>query len=66
MFSADDPESTVNPQTRQVRLVGSASYPASVDRWAVVIGISQYKHPAWNLKYANRDPDELMTQPGRT
>jgi hypothetical protein len=31
------------------------SYPAVVDRWAVIVGMSNYRHAAWNLKFADRD-----------
>jgi uncharacterized caspase-like protein len=30
-----------------------------VDRWAVVVGISCYKHERLNLKYADRDAEEF-------
>ncbi|MEP0924371.1 SUMF1/EgtB/PvdO family nonheme iron enzyme [Leptolyngbya sp. ST-U4] len=29
------------------------------DRWAVIVGISRYKHNRLNLKYADRDAEEL-------
>ena len=29
------------------------------DRWAVIVGISQYKYQPWNLNYADRDAEEL-------
>ncbi len=29
------------------------------DRWAVLVGISQYKHQPWSLNYADRDAEEL-------
>jgi formylglycine-generating enzyme required for sulfatase activity len=29
------------------------------DRWAVIVGISQYEHQSWNLNYADRDAEEL-------
>ncbi|MGK7894700.1 MAG: SUMF1/EgtB/PvdO family nonheme iron enzyme [Xenococcus sp. (in: cyanobacteria)] len=29
------------------------------DRWAVIIGISQYKHKPWNLNYAHCDAQEF-------
>ena len=29
------------------------------DRWAIIVGISRYQHSGWNLKYADRDADEL-------
>ena len=30
-----------------------------VDRWAVIVGISEYQHQSWNLKYADRDAEDL-------
>lgn len=29
------------------------------DRWAVIVGISNYQHRDWNLRYADRDAEEL-------
>ena len=29
------------------------------DRWAVIVGISQYEYQPWNLNYAHRDAEEL-------
>jgi hypothetical protein len=29
------------------------------ERWAVIVGISQYKYQPWNLNYAHRDAEEL-------
>ena len=31
----------------------------NVDKWAVIVGISQYQHQSWNLKYADRDAEKL-------
>ncbi|MEM8723491.1 MAG: caspase family protein [Cyanobacteria bacterium P01_G01_bin.39] len=30
-----------------------------VEKWAVIVGISEYKHQPWNLNYAHRDAEEL-------
>lgn len=30
-----------------------------VEKWAVIVGISEYKHKSWNLRYAHRDAEEL-------
>jgi tetratricopeptide (TPR) repeat protein len=35
------------------------SYPTYVDRWAIVVGVSQYKHKSLNLKYADQDAEAL-------
>ncbi|MEH2154049.1 caspase family protein [Nostoc sp.] len=35
------------------------SYATYVDRWAIIVGISKYKHESLNLKYADRDAEEL-------
>ncbi|MEO0374660.1 MAG: caspase family protein [Cyanobacteria bacterium P01_A01_bin.17] len=29
------------------------------NRWAIIIGISEYKHKNWNLRYADRDAEEF-------
>lgn len=29
------------------------------DRWAVIVGISEYEYEPWNLNYAHRDAEEL-------
>ena len=29
------------------------------DRWAIIVGISRYQYQGWNLKYADRDAEEL-------
>jgi hypothetical protein len=29
------------------------------DRWAIIVGISQYQYQGWNLRYADRDAEEL-------
>lgn len=35
------------------------SYATYVDRWAIVIGVSKYKHESLNLRYADRDAEEF-------
>ena len=38
----------------------------NIERWAIVVGISKYKHESWNLKYADRDAEavyELLRSP---
>jgi GUN4-like/Caspase domain len=29
------------------------------DRWAIIVGISRYQYQGWNLRYADRDAEEL-------
>lgn len=44
------------------RGLGPARQPASatyVNRWAIVIGVSKYKHESLNLRYADRDAEEF-------
>ena len=31
----------------------------NINKWAVIVGISEYKHQPWNLNYAHRDAEEL-------
>ena len=47
------------PQLRSLRPVTGASTPANLNRWAIVVGISQYRHEPWNLKFAHRDAEDL-------
>jgi uncharacterized caspase-like protein len=51
----------VPPQTREFGEHSTTSYPAYVDRWAIIVGISRYEHERLNLKYADRDAEELAT-----
>lgn len=32
----------------------------NINKWAVIVGISEYKHKPWNLSYAHRDAEELF------
>ena len=48
------------PTARRLEAVLPISYPTYVDRWAIVVGISQYKDQRLNLKYADRDAEELF------
>jgi hypothetical protein len=41
-----------------VRTAQSSSTPVG-DRWAIVVGISQYEDPTLNIKYADRDAQEF-------
>ena len=34
-------------------------YPPNVKGWALIVGISKYKHDAWNLEYAHRDAETV-------
>lgn len=31
----------------------------NINKWAVIVGISEYKYQLWNLNYAHRDAEEL-------
>ncbi|BAY37621.1 GUN4 domain-containing protein [Nostoc sp. NIES-2111] len=46
-------------QNRGLGAVIPPSYATYVDRWAIIVGISKYKHQSLNLKYADRDAEEL-------
>jgi uncharacterized caspase-like protein len=51
---------------RLLRPVEPAADYAQRDRWAVVVGISRYRHESWNLKYAHRDAEafyDLIRKP---
>ena len=49
------------PSTRKLEPIDSTLYARYqiCDRWAVIVGISRYKHSQLNLKYADRDAEEL-------
>ena len=49
------------PSTRKAELVDSKLYEEykNCDRWAVIVGVSKYQYPNLNLKYADRDAEEL-------
>jgi uncharacterized caspase-like protein len=50
------PESLTNRDLSPAPQPSQASY---VDRWAIVIGVSKYKHESLNLRYADRDAEEF-------
>lgn len=52
-------ESVTQPQVRNVKAAPLNSYGAHINRWAIIVGVSQYKHQRLNLKYADRDAQEL-------
>lgn len=63
-------EENINPsdhaQNRGFSVELPDSYDTYVDRWAIMIGVSKYKHESLNLKYADRDAEEfykLMLSP---
>jgi hypothetical protein len=59
-MSASHPNSSNSqPTARRFTVAVSDSYATYVDRWAVIVGISKYKHNQLNLKYADRDADAL-------
>lgn len=48
------------PSSRHAEVVNlPTSYATYVDRWAIVIGVSKYKHESLNLRYADRDAEEF-------
>ncbi len=53
----DDPAE--GPQSRHLRRVATTAYPAYVNRWALLVGISTYQNERLNLQYAHRDAEAL-------
>jgi tetratricopeptide (TPR) repeat protein len=51
--------SSEEPQNRGLGSAMPTSYATYVDRWAIVVGISEYKDESLNLKYAHRDAEAL-------
>ncbi|MBD2695233.1 caspase family protein [Anabaena catenula] len=51
--------SSEDSQNRGLGVAIPTSYATYVDRWAIIVGISKYKHESLNLKYADRDAEEL-------
>ena len=56
---AQNTNSPEEPQDRGLQLALPTSYATYVNRWAIVVGVSKYKHETLNLKYADRDAEEL-------
>jgi tetratricopeptide (TPR) repeat protein len=52
---------TSDPNFRQTKRKSANNfiYPPDAKRWAIIVGISQYKDQSLNLKYADRDAEEL-------
>jgi uncharacterized caspase-like protein len=46
-------------QERGMQVMLSPSDATHIERWAIVVGISDYKHERLNLKYAHRDAEEV-------
>lgn len=52
-------------RVRGVRDIGSGQpiatrrYPVVVNRWALIVGVSEYHHAGWNLDYADEDARAL-------
>jgi uncharacterized caspase-like protein len=61
MAPADRGEATDQVPARHLHAAPHALYTVHVNRWAIIVGISQYKHERLNLKYAHRDAEELYT-----
>jgi hypothetical protein len=60
MPSPPDGEAPQNWEARDTQRQGRISrYPEHVDRWAIIVGISEYQHEDWNLKYARAERDIL-------
>ncbi len=57
--TADPSDTPSTPSTRGKLGRPDLAYSLSANRWAVIVGISNYKDPSWNLKYARRDAEEL-------
>jgi tetratricopeptide (TPR) repeat protein len=49
----------MNETARNLQQVRTIPYLTNVDRWAIIVGISKYKDESMNLKYADRDAEEL-------
>jgi tetratricopeptide (TPR) repeat protein len=56
---AQNTNSPQEPQDRGLQLALPTSYATYVNRWAIVVGVSKYKHEILNLKYADRDAEAL-------
>ncbi|NQE36840.1 hypothetical protein E5S67_04606 [Microcoleus sp. IPMA8] len=54
-----DTDESEESQNRGLGVAVPTSYATYVDRWAIIVGISKYKHEILNLKYADRDAEEL-------
>lgn len=48
-----------NLANRDLSPAPQPSQASYVDRWAIVIGVSKYKHESLNLRYADRDAEEF-------
>ena len=60
MSSSNNDSVDHQPGSRRAEMVNlPTSYATYVDRWAIVVGISKYKHERLNLKYADRDAEAL-------
>jgi len=60
MPSSNNESVEQQPNSRQAEMVNlPTSYATYVDRWAIVVGISKYRHENLNLKYADRDAEAL-------
>jgi|GEM_PF-5101692 len=60
MPSSNNESIEQQPDSRRAEMVNlPASYATYVDRWAIVVGVSKYKHESLNLRYADRDAEEF-------
>ena len=47
------------PGLRDFEVCTTSPYDEYRERWAVLVGISKYRHEEWDLKYGHRDAEEL-------
>ena len=59
MATEENPSSSEESQKRGLQVDLPTSYATYVNRWAIIVGISKYKHESLNLNYADRDAEEL-------
>ena len=60
MPSSNNESVEQQPDSRRAEMVNlPTSYATYVDRWAIVVGVSKYKHDRLNLRYADRDAEEF-------
>ncbi len=60
MPSETNIDSSEDSENRGLGVAIPTSYATYIDRWAIVVGISKYKYDSLNLKYADRDAEELV------
>lgn len=60
-MTASQAQQTESSELSRAVLIGSRPTPSATvrQRWAIIVGISRYKHPELNLRHAHRDAEEL-------